>query len=445
MKKYLNIFTCISIFSCFATSLFADTTLIVLNNQGCFNCYADVSNLKNEDFVYVHIKGYSEDKTKKFVNKYFEGFGFKSTQWCPPELEGLEGVASVSKGSIDHFLPLGLHYSATQPKMVNLGDHILSESLVYSVSQNSFVIKDKAFNECIIIQGDNASTINFSDSIIESTVYAKLDLLAEKKLIEGITKRLGGGLNQHLVMGDVKIFEGKIHTLVSIRRFTDNTLYTEPAVIVMNKYKEIAKVVTFPKGYTYRIGTRTFRILKNGDYRFVVTPPGEDKKITGYKFIYTFSNQNGRLEPVDTLDMLIDSNYDGLRNKFNSSSIHSVNGLWAYTAIPVFFDTEDLSNGKLTEEVRLSEYKKFRLGRDDKNVFHMDYKFKGITQLSKGKYLILYRYLDELKFKIITENKVIGFGKLGENQAGSNIFLVGNEVYFFKNGELFKKPLFSNL
>lgn len=445
MKKHLIIWTLISIFNCYTSNLIADSTLVIINNQGCLNCFADVSNLKNKDFVFIYIEGYSENKAKKFVNKYFSGLGFQQTQWCPEELKGLEGVATLEQGVVTSFLPIGWHYSTDKPKKISLQEYSLSKSLVYSVSRNSVILKDKAFNECFVIQGDNHFTINISDSATQSAVYSKLGLLPEKKRIQSLTSQIGGGLNEHLVIGDIKTVEDKIHILASIRRLNGDTLYTQPAVIIMGRNKEVEEVITFAKGLIYRVGTRTFSILKNGDYRFVVLPPDEDNRPNGYRFIYTFSNDNGKFVIVDTLGITVDRFYDGIRNKFNSSSIYNINDCWAYTVVPRFFDVEKFRGNTTNDAISLTEYESFRLGYDDQKVFHVDYKFKGISQWSKNSYVILYRYLDQLKFKIISDKSLIGFGNLGKVESGTAVFLVGNSIYTVQNDQLSIRNLFTNL
>jgi|GEM_PF-5815280 len=445
LKKHQIISTLISVLFFYTANLFADSTLVVINNQSCLNCYADVSNLKNNDFVFIYIKDYPEKKAQKFVNKYFSGLGFQATQWCPPEIKGLEGVATIRKGKTVSFLPIGWRYATDKPKTISLEEYSLSESLVYSISQNAITLKDKAFNECLIFEQNKPFSFSISDSSTQFSVYAKLGLIPEKNLIQMITSQIGGGLNEHLVLGDLKIVEDKIHALANIRRLSGDTLYTQPIMIVMDRSQKVEEIISFTKEFTYRIGTRTFSILKNGDYRFVVTPPDGDNRANGYKFIYTFSNTGGTFEPVDTLSITVDSFYDGDRNKFNSTSVYSINGCWAYTAVPAFFDAEKLSDEPTTNATKLAEYENFRLGYDDHNVFNVDYKFKGIASIGKDSYLILYRYLNELKFKIISKQDVIGFGNLGEIEPRTAVFLAGNTIYTVQNDELSIRKLFKNL
>lgn len=428
---------------CFSTRLLADTTLIVLNNQGCYNCYADVSNLKNPSSVFVYINGYSAKKTEKYVQKYFSGFGFRPTIWCPPELAGLEGIATIKQGEVHDFLPIGWHYSLVESKPIDLSVYTLSESLIYSASGNSIIIKDKDFNECIFIAKDSIFTINVSDSILQYSVYSRLGLLNEREVIISITDQLGGGLNDHLIMGDVKVVKDKIYILGKIRRFSDNSLYTQPLIVILNDQSAIVEVLTFPEELDYRIGTNTFNILNNGDYEFIVSLSDNDERSNGYNFIYTFTNEKGLLKPIDTLDIKVDKFFDGTVNSFNSTAIKSVNNCWAYIAIPCFYCSESINGDEVIFSYYLYEYDNFRLGRDAQKVFQMDYKLKGITKWNNNTYLILYRFLDDLNFRIISNGVSIGFGSLGKNDIEANVFLSGNYIYTIKNDRLTIQQLFT--
>lgn len=444
MKKYLSVYAIICVFSCFTTSLLADSTLVVLNNQGCFNCYAGLSNLKDNEFVYVYVQGYSERKTQKFIKKYFDGFNFKSTEWCPDELKGSEGVAMVKDGSIDYFLPLGWYYSDGATRKINLDEYGLSESLVYSVSENSVIIKDRAFNECLVMADGDPFLVDISDSSTQSQVYSKLGLLEERKLIKSITSQLGGGINQLLIMGDMKTVGDKLHALVSIRRYSENTLFTQPAIVIMDFNKTVEEVITFGKDLTYRIGTRTFSVLQDGTYQFVLTPAETEKRPNGYEFICTFKGNDGEFQLLDTLSFTVDSFHDGVKNKFNASSIYSVDGCWAYTVIPAFFDAQAHQEEEEPKVTKLREYDSFRLGYDDEGVFNVDYKFKGISRLNKDTYLILYRFKEELKFKVFSKDSLVGFGSLGNVDSGSATFLAGNLIYQVEGNQLLIRDLFGN-
>ena len=440
--KWIRI-SLVIIFHCFSTRLLADTTLVVLNNQGCYNCYADVSNLKNQPSVFVYVNGYSAKKSEKYVKKYFSGLGFMPTIWCPPELVGLEGTATIKQGEVHDFLPIGWHYSLVESKPIDLSVYTLSENLIYSASGNSIIIKDKDFNECIFIVKDSIFTINVSDSILQYSVYSRLGLLKEREVIISITDQLGGGLNDLLIMGDVQVVKDKVYILGKIRRFGDNSLYTQPLIVILNDKSAMVEILQFPAELNYRIGTNTFDILDNGDYDFIVSLSEDDERSNGYNFIYTFTNEQGLLRPIDTLDIKVDQFFDGSANSFNSTAIKSANNCWAYTVIPCFYCSESNNGDEIIFSYYLYEYNSFRLGYDAQRVFQMDYKFKGITKWNNNTYVIFYRFLDDLKFKIISNGVSIGFGSLGKNDVEADVFLSGNYIYTIKNDRLTIQQLFT--